>query len=561
MSKYFLNWRYNFLLFPVIVFAGIVLYHLFSLQVSNFKTYQAQALSQQVRLEELVGERGRVFFNDGEIILAFNKTNKRVYAVPKEIDDKEKTAEKLSKILNYSQENIFERIDNERYYVVLKNELSEEKVILIQENKIKGVYLEEYSARYYPQNNMASQVIGFLGGVGDGQYGIEGYYNEVLRGETRVKEKNTGIFEYLFNLDDTGFNLRGTDLYLTLDYGIQFKAESLLKKAHEVYGIEGGQIIVVDPNSGEILALADSPSFNPNEYGSVSDLSIFMNKSIQNKFEPGSVFKIITAVIGLNEGKITPETKYVDKGFIKVGPETIRNYNRRTWGEVTTTKVIENSINTGAVFIQKLLPNDVFLEYIEKFGFTEKTNIDLHGEILPRNVNFNEKREINFATASFGQGIAVTPIQLVRSFIPIANGGDLINPFIVKKTVDAQGGIETKEPEIRKNIISSRAASQVTSMMVSTIEKGFSKRAKIEGYYIAGKTGTSQVSYDDRPGYRKDKTIQSFIGFGPAFDSRFLILVKLDNPNTSTAEYSALPIFRELASYIIKYWHIPPDYD
>ena len=303
------------------------------------------------------------------------------------------------------------------------------------------------------------------------------------------------------------------------------------------------------------MPLCIVPDFSPNNYSEIRDVEIFQNPLTQKIFEPGSVFKPITMAGALNEQKLTPQTTYLDTGEVKIGGWKITNYDNRIWGQKTMTEVLEMSINTGAVFAEKQLGHQSFLEYVEKFGFFEKTGIDLQGEVFSENKEFKKGYEINFATASFGQGIEITPIQLARAFSAIANGGKLVTPYI----------LEGKPPQNSETqVISQSTASQLTAMLVSVIENGFSKKAKIEGYFIAGKTGTSQMPWPalgvQRSGY-SSKTWQSFIGFAPAFNPEFLILVKLDNPQRRTAEYSAMPIFRDLAKYIIDYWEIPPDYE
>jgi len=430
----------------------------------------------------------------------------------------------------------------------IKADLTEEKEKLIQELNLSGVYIKEALFRNYPQKYMASQIVGFLGGEEKGQYGIEGYYDDLLQGKELIRKSDTIQGSY-----------NGSDVFLTLDYNIQFMSEKLLKKAKQDLDIEGGEIIVLDPRTGRIIALANFPNFNPNNYSEIEDFEIFQNGAIQKLYEPGSSFKPITMAAAIDQGKVTPQTAYIDKGKIKIGEYTIENYNGRVFGEKTMTEVLENSINTGAVFAENQLGHDLFLKYIESFGFFEPTDIDLQGEVFSENKIFKRGYEINFATASFGQGIGITPIQLARAFTAIANEGRLVKPYIVEKIVT--NGEEKKTlPEISsEQVISSKTASQLTAMLISVVENGFAKSAKVPGYYLAGKTGTAQVP--EKGVYSSNKTWQSFIGFGPAFNPKFLILIKLDNPKAKTAEYSAVPIFKELAKYIIDYYKIPPDYE
>lgn len=329
-------------------------------------------------------------------------------------------------------------------------------------------------------------------------------------------------------------------------------AEKLLKRASENLEIEGGQIIVIEPNSGKILALASFPNFDPNSYQDFAkDLEIFKNPVSQNLFEPGSVFKPITMAVAIEEGKITPKTTYRDPGEIRINGWVIRNYDNRVYpGEITMTEVLEKSINTGAVFAQRQVENSVFFDYLKKFGFFEKTGVDLP-EVFSENSQLKLMREVNFATVSFGQGIAITPIQLVKAYCVIANGGKLVTPYLIENF--------HREKESKK-ILSQKTVSQLISMLISVVENGYGKKAKIPGYFVAGKTGTSLQPKIGQIGY-SEKTWQTFVGFFPAFNPKILILVKLDNPKTKTAEYSAVPIFHDLADYIIRLYQIPPDYE
>lgn len=573
-GKYFAHWRANLILIFLVFFGLVLITKLFFIQIKDYKYWKALAQGQQIFFDEIEGERGGIFLENSEdevklIPLAINKKWEFVFVSPQEISNKggdlQEVAKRLSQILKEEENSILEKIkkgeEEESLYVFLKNKLSPEEVDLLKKENLPGVHLGEETVRYYPQEEFASQVIGFLGGGKKGQYGIEGYFDEVLRGSSGIQGGERSAWGYLIGFNNFPIE-KGSDLVLTLDYNIQFMAEKLLKEAKENLDIEGGQIIVGDPRDGKILAMADFPIFNPNQYTKESNLAVFKNSSIQNIFEPGSVFKPITMIAGLDTKKITPQTKYIDEGIIKIGGYTIYNYGQRTWGEQTMSEVLEKSINSGAVFVERQIGHQTFLNYLEKFGFFEPTGITLQGEVYSNNVNFKQGYEINFATASFGQGIEITPLQLFRAIAAIANGGRMVKPYIIKKIIKNGEEIMT-QPEVSQNpIVSQEAINQLTAMMVNVVEKGYGKRAKVPGYYIAGKTGTAQIPFGalgiDRSGY-SDKTWQTFVGFAPAFNPQFVILVKLDNPKARTAEYSAAPIFGQLAKYIINLWQIPPD--
>jgi len=542
------NWRINLIFTFFILFSAVLIGRLIYIQILQADFYKALAQGFLNLPEKTQLERGEIFLKNGEP-LAVNKDFSLVFATPSKVKNPEETSQILSEILSLNKNFVLEALEKETLYSPIKNRLSEEETQALKNLNLPGIYLSEERGRYYPQETLVSQLIGFLGAEGIGQYGLEEYYDEVLRG----KRDNSA-----------------PDLILTLDYNIQFRAEKLLEKAKENLEIEGGQIIVMNPNSGAIIALAHFPNFNPNQYQECAksgSLEIFRNKATRDFFEPGSVFKSITMAAGLNEELITPTTKYVDEGYVKIGGYTLYNYNNRVWGEETMTRVLENSINTGAVFVQKLLPNNIFLDYIEKFGIFEKTGIDLL-ESYSENKEFKKGYEVNFATASFGQGIEMTPIQLVKAYSAIANAGKLVKPYLVDPPPllnNTESSSSDKEPKSGGGqVISQKTASQLTAMLVNVVENGSARRAKIPGYYIAAKTGTAQIAFSAlgiaKPGY-SEKTIQTVVGFFPAFSPQFLILVKLDNPKTRVAEYSAVPIFKDLAEYIIYQYQIPPDYE
>ena len=529
------SWRVNLILVFLFFFGLAVVSRLFFIQIMRGDFYKALAQGLYNSGEEKVAERGEVFFKNGES-LAINMDWPMVFSSPDKIEAKEETAEKLAAILNLNKDLLLEKFKKDSIYEVIKKRLTEEEIKEIKELNLAGIFLGKETGRYYPQETLASKIIGFLDANQKGQYGLEEYYEEILQGTRKS---------------------RGSDLFLTVDYSIQFTAEKLLEKAKKDLDIEEGEIVVIDPNTGKILALAGFPNFNPNEYSKVADLSLFQNSVTQKIFEPGSVFKPITMAAALNEEEITPQTIYQDPGKIKIGGYKILNYDERKYpGDTTMTQVLEKSINTGAVFAEQQLGDNSFLKYIENFGIFTPTGIDTE-EIYSQNQEFKKGYEINFATASFGQGIEMTPIQLIRAYCALVNGGKIIRPYLVEKIRD-NGEITQTKPKTEDNsVISSKTTSQLTGMLISVVENGYAKTAQIPGYYIAGKTGTAQVP--EGGVYSSEKTIQTFMGFAPAFNPQFLILVKLDNPKTKTAEYSAVPIFHDLAKYIIDYYQIPPD--
>lgn len=547
--------RVTLILSFLFLFAAILLGRLAYIQIGQHDFYSALAHGQQGFFIKTQGERGEVFFRSGEP-LAINRTFIYVFASPPRIENPEETAMILSHSLNLPQDLVLERITQKNsFFELLKNRLTEEEVVDLKKKNLPGIYFGKEILRYYPQDFLASQIIGFVDRDGRGQYGIEGQHNNILHGREGFKRGQRDVWGRILGsvIGDRGQD--GQDLTLTLDYNIQFMAENLLQEAFEKLNIRDGQIIVADPISGEILAMAShASSFDPNYFSKFYDLSVFKNPAIQKIFEPGSVIKPFTLAIALEENKITPETKYVDTGKIEIGRHLIRNYRNRTFGEKTMTGVLVKSINTGTVHAAQLIGLDKFLRYFERFGFFNLTGIELQGEVAFHNNALRRGREINLATASFGQGISMTPIQLVQAFSVFANQGRLVRPQIIKNNHNQE----------YQQVISKETALKVTNMLVETVNDPWGKRAQVPGYYIAGKTGTAQIPWTtlgyNKPGY-SDEVIHSFIGFGPAYNPRFLILVSLDNAqNVETVSISSMSIFQRLATHIINLWQIPPDY-
>lgn len=549
--------RINILFSCLLLLSFVLFFRLYNLQVVEADHWSSMAERQQKVTQKIEGERGSIFTENksGEVIpMAINRVWKRVYISPRKIKKedvkKEELIDSLSLILNIDKDSIEEKLkDEDSAYKIIKSKLSEEEVKQISELEYSGIYLESQEKRYYPQKKLAANVIGFVGGAKQGQYGIEGYYNDIVKGSPGIKQgqRNPGGITVLNSSAQTGMSID-----LTIDYNIQFIAENLIEEYVEKLDAKSGTVIVANPKTGAIEAMANYPSFNPNNYQNFS-LSRFKNDAIQSLFEPGSVFKPLIMAAALEEDNIDPDDTYMDEGVERVSGYNIRNYGQKKHGLVTMTEILEKSINTGMVHVQKQMNDSVYVQYLEDYGFFEKTEIDLQGEVFSNNVSFKEGYAVNYANAAFGQGIEITPIQLVSAFSSLANGGELVKPYLAKNF---------NPSPIKKRVLSSTTTTTITSMLISTVENGTAKKAKIPGYYVAGKTGTAQIPWsilgENKPGY-SEETIQSFIGYGP-LDAKFLILVKMNQPDSKTAEASVVPVFKELAEYIIEYKQIPPDY-
>lgn len=562
------NGRINFVIAIIFIIGGIALSRLFYLQISQGDYYKAMAQGQQTSLAETEGERGEVSFKGGEL-LAMTEKEPYLFVSPEEIEDKEKAAELLAPVIEKNKSSLLETMSKEgSFYEVVLEKITPDKASQVNDLGLEGVHIGYKTKRYYPQERTASQIIGFINENGEGQYGLEGYYDEKLRGQTVLEKRETNPYSFLLKMDENG-SLDGADLQLTIDYNIQFMAEKVLKTGVDKYDAEGGEIIVMDPYTGAVIAMAQEPGFNPNNYKN-EKMESFQNSCVQKLFEPGSIFKPITIATALNEKVVTPETVFDDKlGYKQFGTYKVYNYSQKIWGKVTMTEILQGSINTGVMYAESLIGDRKFYDYLKNYGLFEDTGVDLSGEISSSNKELKKaldnKIEVTFGNTAFGQGIGITPLQMIRVFSAAINGGSLMKPYVVEKITKGGQTEEIKPQTVRENVVSEETSIQLRQMLINVVEKGFGHLAKVPGYYIGGKTGTSQVPYTSlgisKSGY-SEHTWQTFMGFAPALDPKFIILVKLNNPTaTKTSEYSAVPVFHDLAKYILDYWQIPPDYD
>ncbi|NCN22203.1 penicillin-binding protein 2 [Candidatus Falkowbacteria bacterium] len=458
---------------------------------------------------------------------------------------------------------------NEKIYLTIKelDESSGEEKEIKKSLDIPGLGFTFSKYRYYPENEVASQILGYVGysnGESNGHYGLEEFFDKELFGQYGNLKSEKGASANLIIVNDREYTAPqgGSDLVLTIDRNIEFFACEKLKETVARFEATGGSVIVVEPKTGAILAMCSEPNFNPNDYQNVKDLSYFNNPTILYQYEPGSVFKVITMAAAINEGKVNPATLYEDKGEIMISGwnKPIRNSDFSTKGAhglVDMNYVLDNSLNTGAIFAMRQTGDDVFAKYVQDFGFGERSGLELGAE-SPGNINNllkNRIKEIDAATASFGQGIAVTPLQMVMSYQAIANKGVLMKPYVVKKIIN-NGVEEIINPKKVREVISPETAATVSAMLVNIVEKGHSKRAKIEGYYLGGKTGTAQIATVG--GYKKDEWLHTFIGVAPIDDPAFVMLVKIDSPKgVQYAEGSTVPLWRDIAEFILRYYQIP----
>ena len=520
------------------------------------------AQKQQNFSSMLAPKRGDIFFKtkDGEPYRAAEtKIGALLYLNTKLLQNPGDTYNKLNAITSIDRD-LFDQIINKNNdpYEILKHRLPQEEVERVLSLGLPGVGLEEERWRFYPSDFRASHVLGFVSAASDksaGQYGIEKYYDETLRG---IRGQILGDKDARGILIALGNYLKvepeeGEDVVLTIEPVLQRTAEDELAKLMAKWNAQGGGIIIVEPKTGSIKALAASPNFNPNEYQKEKNLGVFLNPFTEKIFELGSVFKPLTMASAIDQGKVGPDTTYIDTGWVKIGDRIIKNFDGKAHGVRTMTEVLEESLNTGAVFAMQKLGGEALKEYFYRFGLGEKLGIDLPGELRGDLSNLDSGREIEFATASFGQGIAVTPLELTMALSVLANGGKLMKPFIK----------DGNSPQVIRDVIKPETSEAVTKMLVDVVDMSLAGgQAKFPHMSIAAKTGTAQIPAALSGGGKGygDEYLHSFFGYFPAYDPKFLIFIFLERPQgVKYASQSITGTFKSLVEFLVNYYTIPPD--
>lgn len=559
--------RYFYLCSTILVLFAAIFLRLGWLQIVRGDELQEKAANKLTANLTQKNPRGKIVDRDGEE-LAVSIMTGSLYVDPLKMEDEgsEKgkrdarrlSADLLAPILKMNADELYQQFNEPLHFMYLKRTMEPKDVEavkkLVKEHKLPGIHFLEESKRYYTKKGAAAQVIGFVGTDDKGLSGIELQLDDVLRGKDS---------KYKAFFDTAGNQILGKEyqkgerksrlstVYLTLDSKMQYVLEDAMDNAIARTKSKGAAAIIMDPYTGEILGMASRPTFDPNEFWKAPSAN-WNNKGISMIYEPGSVFKPIVGCMGLTEGLITPDTLIQDNGSIKIADRIIHNWDGEGMGLVPFSEVIKFSINTGMVQLGMELGAYKLISYSEKFGLGSPTNIDLPGEeagILydPRNMY-----EPDVATMAIGQGIAVTPLQILRAICSIANGGDLMQPYIVKKIVDADGNIvQENKPKIIRRVITEQVASQMRYMMEKVVSEGGGKPARIQGYRIAGKTGTAE-KLAAGGGYAAGEYIASFVGFVPADKPKYAMLVMLDTPQGAFygSQVSA-PIFRDTLQQIL----------
>jgi len=481
-------------------------------------------------------KRGEIVDRNGEK-LATNVSAPSVFIIPRQVENPAETAQKLASVLNMPTEKAYQYVTKKEMIVRVHPEgrkISDEKAKEIRSLNLKGVYIAEDSKRYYPFNSLLAHVLGFTGIDNQGLSGLELYYDRQLKGQkgyvkfysdAKGKRMPNEVEEYMPPVD-------GLNLKLTIDAKIQSIIERELDIAESKYNPDGIIAIAMNPNNGEILGMASRPTFDPTKYQHVDPKVYNRNLPIWSTYEPGSTFKIITLAAALEEKKVDLYREhFYDPGYVKVAGATLRCWKKGGHGDQTFLEVVQNSCNPGFVELGQRLGTSTLFEYIKKFGFGEKTGIDLAGE--GSGILFQESQvgPVELATTAFGQGVSVTPIQQVAAVSAAINGGVLYTPNIAKEWIDPDTGdvVSRKTPEAKRRVISEETSKQIRAALESVVAKGTGRGAFVEGYRVGGKTGTAQKAAPGG-GYLTNNHIVSFIGFAPADNPQIVVYVAVDNP-------------------------------
>jgi len=562
--------RTRIIFFCISVFALILITKLFLVQVVHSSSYSERADRQYATPSSNIFERGTIYFSrkDGQLVsAAMQTTGFKLTINPVKIIDKELAFEKLSKILNLDRDEFLTKAEKENDpYEEIANHLSKEEADAISLLKIPGLFIYKEKWRFYPGINLASQSLGFVAYKGDdlgGRYGLERQYDGELS-----RDKNNpyiNFFAEVFsNINKTLFNDQSKegDVVTTIEPSVQGFLEKTLQNVKEKYQIDSIGGIIMNPQDGAIYALSNKPDFDLNNFSKVNSASIFANPLVESVYEFGSVVKPLIMAGALDVGVVAASTIYDDKGSVIVENKEIFNFDKKARGVVNMQEVLNQSLNTGMVFVYHKLGKEKLRDYMLSYGIKEKTGIDLPNETSGLVSNLiNSPRDIEYANAAFGQGIALTPIELIRALASLSNGGNLVVPHLVQKIKYDDGTEKDMKYNMQPTKISKATSEEITRMLVNVMDAYMkNKSTNLEHYSIAAKTGTAQVANNEAGGYYEDRHTHSFFGYFPAYNPRFIIFLFAINPKgVPYAAQTWSDSFLSITKFLINYYEVSPD--
>ena len=537
---------------------GAIFVRLTVLQVSQAASFRDRAWAQRVRTVELPAARGQILDRGGEP-LAISLEARDVYADPRYVQDPWATATELAPLLDLPVAELAGLLTRGTTFVYLARQVDRDRAERIEGLGLPGIGFLETSRRYYPAGTLAAQVLGFVGIDGEGLSGLEAGFEDLLAGVPGERTQELGPQGQPIGggVDVERIPVAGSALVTTIDRDFQYQAEQALADAVAANGASGGTVIVMDPNTGDILAMANYPWFDPNDFEE-AERGTYRNRAVTDAFEPGSTNKVITATAAVDRRAIALEQELSVPWQMRVGEFTIHDAHPHPTMPMTLGDIIAESSNIGTVMVARRLGESAMASYLSRFGLGRPTGIDFPGEssgILPP---LYEWTDTSLATIAYGQGIAATPLQMTAVYATIANDGRWVQPRLVLGTRSADGTFEPAPSSPTRRAVSAETARTVTRMLAHAVNDGTGTNATIPGYEIAGKTGTARIPFPDRPGYYEGQYIASFIGFLPASDPQIVIAAILDRPATDYGGVAAAPLFQRIARYAITRLSIEP---
>ena len=567
--------RISWLLLVIWICFGLLLVRFAWLQLVDGDELAERAITIAEENRARQSPRGKILDRNGRE-LAISRMAKSLVINPSKVkpEDRENLVAQLSEILKLKPEEIREDIDTGGVFVSVKRrlEVDEENAIkeLKEANEYECLELHDEVKRYYPNDMLAANVLGFIGTDDKGLAGMEQYADELLKGEAQeadliIDMRGRPIFDSIFSAAQQRYKGDNSkNITLTIDSTMQFIVEQSLDKAMADNNPKAVTAVVMDPRTGDVLAMASRPSYNPNKFWQAND-EAWRNRAISSVYEPGSTFKAMVAGTALQEGVVAPNMTFYDPGHIDVSEKRIQNWNGESFGNVTFTDIVKNSINTCFAQIGLWLGGEKLNEYAEKFGFGQATGIELPGE--ESGILFANPKEMvssDVATMAIGHSIAVTPLQLVTAMSAVANDGVLLKPHIIKQITNADGSVykEYGREEVHR-VIDSATDKTLVGLLEQVVATGGGSKAAVKGYRIAGKTGTAQKINEHTSGYMEGRYIASFCGFAPVENPELVVLVVIDDPSAGSfyGGQIAAPVARDIFSQLFRYMHISPSSD
>ncbi len=559
--------RIKILFGGILLIAFVLVSKLYLIQIVHGKDYLESAEKRYVKKNPSIFDRGSISFTtkDGEKIDAATiQTGYTVSFDPTLISEPADVYNKLSFVLDVDADTFLERFEKpDSRYAEVEKRLNEETAQKVMKMKIKGVGTNKERWRFYPGKNLGANVIGFMGWKDEiykGQYGLERQYEEILN---RDKDKNyANFFVEIFSEIGNSIKYKDIDgsIVTTIEPTVQSFVEKKIEETQAKWHSKTIGAIVMDPSNGEIIAMGTYPGFDLNNFKVVDDVSTFNNPLVEDVYEMGSIVKPLTMAIGLETKSVTATTQYNDTGSITMNGYTIHNYDKKVRGMMTMQDVLNKSLNTGVAFVVGKVGNKTFVDYLKKL-VANKTNIDLPNEATPLIDNLKNNRDIEYIAASYGQGIAVSPISITRALATLGNGGFLVTPHLVKEIEYENGKVKDVTPKVGERIFSQETSEEISRMLTKVVDEALAGGAvALPNHSIAAKTGTAQIAVKGGRGYYDDRFLHSFFGYFPSYNPRFIVFLYHTEPRG--ADYSSQTLtdpFMDITKFLINYYEIPPD--